>query len=307
MAVIGIAQERIGSREKRETKTERYYKRVYIVKSNDHRDDGTVIETAFGIPRIGQSYVTERSYDRGSYCYSRRSIQLTPTIWEVTCEWSNDEQKIQPPDGEAGIDIPNYDWSTTMIREVVTGQSTFDLYNGEQSQNPDEFILLDTTGIVNSAYEPYNPPAERDRAIPTLTVKRREPVFYHRYMLAYVNSVNKFRYWGWAARTIKLASIQASIVYDQKDKTLISYWDVTYQFQFNIYTWDLFLLDIGTYYFEGGVGTTPLVKKPGLIKGVPSVVLLTSDGDRSTTISRYNRYRVTQELDFNPLMIPMVG
>jgi hypothetical protein len=307
MAVIGIAQEKITSREKRETMDERSYRRLYIVKTNNHEDDGIVVDEAFGIPRIGQHYVTETSHDPKALCHSRRCTPLTPLVWQVDCEYSTKESKLDPSTIEVDFDLVNYEWSTITVKEVVTGQSTFELYGGIQSQNPDQYILKDSTGILNSAYEPFNPPAEIDRHIPVLTVKRREKRFDHRIMLAYVNSVNKFAYWRWAPRCIKLASIKATIVYEQDSTTLIKYWDVTYTFHFNIYTWDLFLLDIGSYYFEGGIGTTPLTKKPGMVKGVPGLVLLTSDGDKSTSVSHYKRFRVLHELDYGPLMIAMVS
>jgi len=171
---------------------------------------------------------------------------------------------------------PSWSWAGYQVRRVITGQSTWGGDN--ENQDPSTDILLDSTGILNSAYEPYVPPAEFDWFIPTLTFKRNEPVFNHRYMLYYTNAVNKYRWYGWHKRTVKVASIKGAHKFWSDGGLKKSYWEVTYVFHFNRETWDTFLLDHGSYYWDGGRSTG--IRTPYLVKGVPALCLLTSDGDR---------------------------
>lgn len=305
MSVIGQAKERVGLRKKRITKDEDWYSRTFLVKCTSTKDDSNVVERAFGLPKYGFAYVTSTSVHDSALCYSISSEQITHKDWQVTCEYSTDPSKFGLGDEKdkpsPEFEAPTYEWGGYQIREVVTGQSTFIEY-----QDPSQVIMKDSTGILNSAYEPYNPPAEMDRFIPTLTFERNEPYFNHRNMLFYVNSVNNRVWNGWKPRTVKLAMVSGKLVLKLKDRKVVKYWKVRYELHFNKYTWDLFLLDIGSYYFEGGRDATLLSKKPFMVKGVPTLGLLTSDGDKSTSISRYNRYRVLDELNFNRLMIPLI-
>jgi hypothetical protein len=200
---------------------------------------------------------------------------------------------------------------------VVTGRAEWDTwYKNQQDPSNEEVTIVSKAGILNSAFEPYNPPAEIDRLIPTLTIERNEPIFNHRYMLLYVNSVNKHRWFGWHSRCVKCASITGSLQVKIINNAPYTYWKVQYVFHFNKYTWDLFLLDIGSYYFYGGSTMTPLVKKNFYNNGVPSIGLLQPNGDASSNsgllssinapIAYYNRYIVHSQLDFYMLMIPLI-
>lgn len=317
MAVLGTAKEKVMVREKREDKDERYYRRIFIVRVTSHLDDALIVEKAFGLPKRGYVYTTEKSVDKKALCYSMQSKQIAPYYWEVECEYSTDLTKLVAVTSsgkgkdDKGSDDPIYEppvlvWGTQTIREVVTGQS---ILEQKYSQDPSDptVVLWDSTGILNSAYEPYNPPAELDRAIPVLTLERNEASFNHRDMLLYVNSVNSRSWYKWKKRTVKCAGITGSLQQRMVKGRTFSYWRVQYIFHFNKYTWDLFLLDIGTYYLEGGRTAIPLVRKPFMSKGVPTIGLLTSDGDKSTRISRYNRYSVLDKRDFRKLHIPVIG
>lgn len=317
MTVLGVAKEKVMCREKREDKDERHYRRVFIVRVTSHLDDAIIVEKAFGLPKRGYIYTTERSTDKAALCYSIQSKQIAPYYWETECEYSTDESKFIAVTssgggkGGSGKDDPVYDppvlvWGTYTIREVVTGQSILEQKYTEDPSDP-TVQLWDSTGILNSAYEPYVPPAEIDRAIPTLTLERNEATFNHRDMLLYVNSVNSRSWYKWKKRTVKCVGVTGSLQEKTVKGRTYTYWRVQYVFHFNKYTWDLFLLDEGSYYLEGGTTAVPLIRKPFVNKGVPYIGLLTANGDRSTTISRYNRYSVLDKRDFRKLHIPVIG
>lgn len=316
MAVLGTAKEKVLSREKREDKDERYYRRVFIVRVTDHKDDALIVEKAFGLPKRGYVYTTEKTVDKRAFCYSIQSKQVAPYYWEIECEYSTDSSKFvsttsSKGKGDKGSDDPVYDppvlvWSTQNIREVVTGQSILEQKYAQDPSDP-TVVLWDSTGILNSAFEPYVPPAEIDRAIPVLTLERNEATFNHRDMLLYVNSVNSLSWYKWKKRCVKCAGITGSLQQRAIKGRTYTYWRVQYVFHFNKYTWDLFLLDTGSYYLEGGSTAVPLIRKPFVNKGVPYIGLLTSNGDKSTRISRYNRYSVLDKRDFRKLHIPVIG
>ena len=312
MAVLGTAKERVGMRETRLDAKERWYKRTFLVRVSDHKDDGLLVTEAFGLPKYGFMYVTEKNYDKQALCFSLYAKQTSLYIWEVEAEYSTDSSRFgsassKGKDGKTDdplFEPPVYTWGGLMIREAVTGQSIFE--EKYQEEDPSVVTLIDSTGILNSAYEPYVPPAEIDVHIPTLTVERNESTFNHKYMLRYVNAVNSVKWFGWHKRTVKCAGISGSLQLKLVNGKVQKYWRVQYVFHFNKKTWDLFLLDQGSYYLEGGKTAVPLVRKPFMVKGTPQLVLLTSDGDRSTQIARYNRYQVLDKMNFAKLMIPFI-
>lgn len=313
MAVTGPAKERAVMREFREDKTERYYKRTYLVVVDNLKDDAIVVERAFGIPYANQSYITETTIDEKAKCYSKACNQVSLLHWEVVVEYSTKNDRGSGKNADPTLEPPVYNWGSTNVREIIPGQSIFKNYSPGQDPSDPTVKLFDSTGIVNSAFEPYMPPAEMDRAIPTLTFERNEPVFNHKYMLWYVNSVNYSMWYQWWPRTVKCASISGSRQVKIVNGKPRAYWKVQYVFHFNIFTWDLFLLDYGTYYLVGGSSLTPLVKKNFLIKGVPGLGLLAANGDASSSlapgsppVARYNRFKVLREADFGMLMIPLL-
>lgn len=310
MSVVGIAKERAGLREKRTDKSEVYYKRTFLVKTNDPKDDTNVAEKAFGLPQRGFNYVTEKTVDLTALCYSISTKQTSIYTWEVECEYSSDPTKLSDEDKDDGggkdpkYEQPTYVWGGTNIREVVTGQSQFVDY---QIESTEEVKLFKAEGILNSAYEPFMPPAEIDRWIPTLTIERYQEHFDHRIMLLYVNSVNNRSWYHWPERTVKCAAIEGTLQVVPFKGKLRKYWKVRYTLHFNKYTWDLYLLDHGTYYFDGGRNAVPLRKKPFITKGVATGLgLLTSDGDNASNVSRYIGFRILDEMNFHRLQIPFI-
>jgi hypothetical protein len=304
MAVVGIAKEKANLREARRDNEEYYYKRVFLVAVNNIKDDAIIVSRAFGLPYLGIPYATEYTVNVLALCNSIQYNQIALLYWEVVCEYtskassdSNKDPTFEPSD---------YSWGGTNIRETVTGQSTWS--ERYPDQDPTNVVLLNSTGILNSAYEPFCPPAEIDRMIPTLTFTRNEPSFNHRIMLYYVNSVNSNNWFGWWPRTVKIASISGDMQLKLLTSTTMQkYWRVTYVFHFNRRTWDLFLLDIGSYYFKGGFAAVPKNKQPFMIKNAPALGLLKADGDRSTDfVQNFKRFRILDECNFNPLMIPMI-
>lgn len=306
MAVVGSAKEKIATREKRISDAEHWYKRTYLVEVDDHKDDANVVETAFGLPKYGQNYITEKMIDVSVHVYSMNAKQINHRLWSVDIEYTNSSSKFNEPK-DPTLYRPQWSWGGFQERKTVEGQSKWEEEYESQDPSDEGVLLWDSTGILNSAKEPFVPPAEIDNFIPTLTFKRNEPIFNHNYMLLYVNSVNKRRWYKWHPRTVKCASISGVYKEKQIRKKIYSYWEVTYVFHFKKETWDLFLLDQGTYYFDGGFSTVAYARKvPFGAKGTPALGLLTSDGDKSTTIAHYRRYRVLSELNFNRLMIPII-
>ena len=309
MAVVGEAQELVMRREKHVSKDESSYKRVYLVTCNKIEDDANVAGKAFGLPKMGFQYITETSVDKAAKVVDKAFKQLTLYDWEVEVSYS-DKIDASSGDGQGGnkkgdnpiYEPPNIVWSGTNIREVVQGISKW----RDVSNDTDELMCYDTSGILNSAKEPFIPPAEVDRWIPQCSFERNEESFNHRNMLLYVNSVNNKSWYGWKARMVKCCSINGKWQSKIVNGVRYDYWRVEYVFQFNKYTWDLFLLDVGTYYFDGGYSTAIAKKKlPFQIQGVPGVGLLTSSGDKSTQIVHFVRYRVLDKLNFHKLHIPL--
>ncbi len=311
MAVVGTAKERALLRTKdTDSKGVVTYSRTYLVKVNKPTDDANVAESAFGLPRYGFQYVTESSIDVSARVNGYKSRQVTPFYWEVEVNYSSSPNEGGGKDGGKNPleEPPTIKWGATKMKYAVPGEVEWDV--SYIHSEPEILDLVKATGVLNSAYEPFVPPAEIDRCIPTFTYTRNEPVFNHRYMLYYVDAVNKYRWWGWPKRTVKIDSIEGTLKTKVVDKVQIAYWQVQYVFQFNPLTWDLFLLNQGTYYYAGGTTSTNFPSHPSAFikKGISVLGLLTSNGDKSSTIAHYKRFEnIYRQINFGLLNIPLLG
>lgn len=107
-------------------------------------------------------------------------------------------------------------------------------------------------GILNSAGEPFNPPPMKAKFHPKLTISRNEDIATDIMQVArdFIGKTNSAIFWGAAPGQVMIRNISATPFFRQDNEGGgTPYIKVTYDFIFAD-TWDLVLLDIGTFYFD---------------------------------------------------------
>ena len=109
----------------------------------------------------------------------------------------------------------------------------------------------DGTAVLNSARDPFDPPAEDDEYELEVTITRNEASFTPATAREYLNSVNSssttIAGYSADAREAKLVEFGGA----SAERHGTSYYVVTYKIQFKEDLWDLSLLDQGLYYLDG--------------------------------------------------------
>lgn len=247
---------------------------TYKIRTDDEDDREDVVITAPGCPYIGMP----STILPGARCIERQINEVAPRIWDVEATFS--QNFISDPDEEDPWDrTPEWSWSFETVDEPL-------LYDAQDASK----------AIQNSAGEGL-PPLTRPIAVPVLTISRYELNFNPEDILNYVNFVNSSVFWGAAAGKVLCAGINAS----QETYKEYDMWKVTYTFKFKMDThgWTARILDQGSYYWTGTVGSSE--KKPFSDDSLnPIVGNLNGSGGKNTTTTpsfvSYNRY---DEVDFN--------
>lgn len=252
---------------------------IYVVQMDSVAQREDDVASVVGVPAIGAA----SSILTGAYCVSRNITEIAPLVWEVECEFSDSI------DGEAPNGDPPWNrtqkesWSFETIEEPL-------LVDAQDNSEP----------IANSAGEAL-PPVGVPVAIPVLTIRRTQQTFNPQTILDFVNHVNDATFRGAAAGQALMAGIQA----DPAEIQGTSVWEVVYSIKFKMdqYGWKLRLLDQGTYYWSGAVGTSQ--RLPFGDDAFQQIIgNLDGSGGKNTTATpefvEYNRY---DEADFSTLSL----
>ncbi len=220
----------------------------------------------------------------GAFCIDRFFTEVGPAVWEVECIFDNTARKADEAEeaNEPWELEPTWRWTS------------------ESMELPMNFDVEDPTiAITNSAGERIIG-ATTVATIPVLTIRRFEVGFTHSTIKAYTNHINSASFWGTAEERVLCAGITA----EPEKRDGVKYWSVEYIFKFFDYQygWGLRLLDEGTYYWIGAVGTGKRV--PFGDDAFQQIVgNLDGNGGKNNTntpvfVGPYNRYK---KADFNSL------
>jgi hypothetical protein len=285
----------------------REYSVVYYVETDDRDDGPLTARTAFGIPNIGDMYITGNDADVSAVVVSKRATQReSPYEWEVEVVYSTDTKK-EPQQSDSPLDEPP--------RVSVSAQTRRILVPGYFNTPSDRLTRTYELGIVNTAGEYYDPQPEMDITEPVLVIERNYGSIDLPWLLSISNCVNQSEFYGVPARMLRMAAPRITSAYDG---TIGTYWNVVYEMAYKWDTWDIQLLSQGTYslYAIGGGEYEP---KQFLDKqGHPRIGLLdengyglnASDGEEWRGVyyaggdePYYQTFRVYGEIDFNSLGI----
>lgn len=315
MAIVGIAkpigQGRIA--EEGENGFKRFT-RTYIVQTNSATDGPNTVLSAPGLPVLADPYDGHPT----AICISRnpQPIANTRLAWHVEVEWSThsvdrDENPLNTK--------PEIEFGFEAIEEPIPGS----LKAGIDPLGADPNVASDadgkpitgpsawwSEGVVNSAGDPYDPPATRPNYYPVIRYARNQASFTARDAILYGNTTNLTTWNGLYPRQVWLKPIEATnaVQYaagiDQPD---ILYWRVRYTFVLKAETWILQLLNIGPNYLSLPKTNPNTIRFRFLRDGQPVHDLLQNDGTKyakgATKTPTYTRVRVLREVDFTPLNI----
>ena len=232
MAVVSVQERTRGERAWKDLNG-RHYVRTYLVIVDDAADGpATVMDADDGstaIPELGDAH-PNNAYARA------RSVTPEQVKAEDRLKWlcrvSYDTTTRKPPKENPLREDPEISW----------GQITRTLA-----------IVKDKDGvaILNSAYNPYDPPFEDEVHDLAVTIVRNVKTFTPSTADSYVDSVNSdsTTIAGLAVSARQAKLVQWTAVSGERNG--IDFWRETYVIEFRAATWDLELLDHGLYYISG--------------------------------------------------------
>jgi hypothetical protein len=235
--------ERAEGRQRVATKDEITYQRIFVVETDSDHTGAREVSFCPGLPFLGYQYQTSTEYDPLARCISRNAAPVgnSRRLWEVTVNYSskhddpeeenNEEESLELEPPEVSFDF------ATRMRVVQQASQIL--------SSTDEGVVLDNEygAPTTSAGEPFDPPPEIEEHFPVLTITRNELFLNVNQIRDYVNCVNSDNFQGGGPRTVKLNGISTRKQY----KKNLRYWRTTYTLEFRPDTWDLQLLDIGSY------------------------------------------------------------
>lgn len=227
---------------------QRTYTRVFLVETTDPVVGPLAVRSAAGVPQVGAQYSNGLvdtdpawEWDQAAFCQSVSAQETGDTgrDWEVTCEYG-------PYDtAEFGADPttwkPVVSWSWNRVDRLLTHD-------------------VDGVAILNTAFQPYDPPPAGDEFRPVLSVRRKE--LYEDVSLSlaedYLGKANDAAWNGFAAGVVKCTAITPST--PQWDPTARAWLaDVEYSFEINRDTWKTRLVSVGLMQLDS---STPPVAVP---------------------------------------------
>lgn len=277
----------------------REYTVIYKVVTDDKRDGAKQVLAAFGVPSVGDIYVAGNDTDFATVVIGRTATPVDGSAWEweVEVKYSNDLEdapigfKDNPFSQPAEI---SYGFQNRRI--LVPGR-----FNDPIGPPGDKAW---EQGIFAPNGELFDPQPEIEISEPILTIKRNVQSINGAEMMALANCVNLDTFENAEPRQLKLNAPQAGRKWH---KQYGFYWEISYSIAYRWDTWDLQILNQGTYYFPGGKpanvwsSTATAVPKTDA-SGNPRVINLSTNGDVTTgEIPTFTRLRIYREISFSSL------
>ena len=285
MAVI-----RVGERKGRRSTTEaddgtQSHQRVFYAETDSDTDYGPVVLDASGIPRKGEQHPE----DDQAVVTGRDPHEIEKGHWDIEIDYTP-RDPAEPPDSEDGTN-KIFRLEPTIS---VSFQAMFVPIDAESEVQGSAWYILGagggvslfrTSGLTNAAGEAWDPPVMRRQSMPVITITQNFPSFNNEAVLKFVDSVNlsEVTVAGFVLpdRTGMMMGISTpGVQYETIQGQRIPYFPVTFTIHVNMETWDIQLLQHGTFYIDASDGD----KRKAFLtdEGQPRIGLLTEDGDDNT-------------------------
>lgn len=232
MAVISVnprsgARSRVAVGGSPPTKTLEFV-RDYVVITDNPLDQAIVIETAPGIPKLGDPiFHPTPDFERRVVDVAPRQDSAQPTVWMVTVTWrSSSDSSGGGPDPEPLNPLlrpAEIQFLDTVSREPID-------------------VDADGNPITNSAGVTFEDPVEKDVSDPIIRIVRNEPSFNQFQAAEYRQSINSDGFFGWDPGQVKCVTLTAV---QQREPEFPPYFRVTYEFHVRFDGWQTNKLDVG--------------------------------------------------------------
>jgi hypothetical protein len=218
----------------------RDYSITWKVRTDTALDGPAIVTEAAGLPAVGSSWSFENDVDLYAYCWPDLDISQMSTTSEPDSFWKVKQKFSTRPLGE----------STAFDNPLTQPPQTSGSFTKFTKQ-----IAKDRNGakIASSSHELYN--CEIDESRPqvqiTLTLASLPLTSY----AAMVDTLNSSILWGLPTRTIKLSNVSWA---RRSHQSLGFYYEVSYTFDINFFTFDFKTWDHGSKVLKpGGTSTNP--------------------------------------------------
>jgi len=265
-----------------------YLKRDHIrkfVATTDNDEGSYAVADASGLPSLGNAHPE----DPVSLCVDveARPVNGEPSIWLVTCKYTNDLPNDTIDDDDPMSVRPKASWGFEDHSRFV---------DKDRDDDP----------ILNTAGDRYDDPIELVDSFPVLTIVRNRLTFSATQAYNYNNSVNSDTFRGAAPGTLRVRMTAS-----EEWKGDAAYWAVTYVFRYNPNGWQPKVLEAGLYQKVSGSRIPCYVKGENPYDSEPVSVPVPLDANGAqidpTTLTDnppptvYTTWNVLPELPYNSL------
>lgn len=217
----------------------------FLVKADNANQDAITIRSTTGLPRYFDSHPDNALFRvRGIDCTRRGNSPY----WEVAVSYStpqkNDNTTTQEND-DATLDIAEISVDFEDKEEPIT-------------QVYDSGVLTGINCFRSSAGEIYSPHPTQPISTPVITISQNYPNSYTILdsLWSYVNTINAGIFLGAPAHTLRIVNIKPTHETRTTSAGTYRYLKVRFLMKYNSNSWDVKLLDQGSYYNEyitGGI------------------------------------------------------
>ncbi len=280
----------VGERKGRRSTTEaddgtRSHSRVYYVRTDSDTDHGNTVLASSLLPQKGEAHPT----DLLALVNGRTPNEIEKGHWEVDIQYGprdpqdTDDTERDPTSRESFIRV-SFQSMLVPVTADADPAVEFDYMLGAGG-----VIKLrggdGSNAVVNAAGEPFDPPVMRRQSFPVLEITEFETVFDAKKAQKFIDSVNvdQITIAGFEIppRSAFMMGISTpGIRWETIDDIEFFYFPIVYTIHLNMETFDLLLLEHGTYFIDASDGNK--LKAFLTDEGQPRLGLLTEDGDDNT-------------------------
>lgn len=293
--MITILGRTIGDRSAEDSDKEESASDVWLIQAAHRNISRFAIQAHPDLPQVGDIYFVGNDVIQ-SLRVKRRRLRPrddSDVLWEMEVEYSS-EQKEKEEEEENPLDKPpEIDIDFETYQTVAEGALLNSNVEDDDAAAVDSQFAW-TQALTNSANEPFDPQPEVDQVRPVLNVTYNEAFLNIRALMFYANRVNSVAWLGCPPRTWKMGGPRIHRVEEAEHR----YWTISLSFTFNKQTWDLQLLNQGTYYLDAGGDKQPFLAGDDRIIGLLDAAGAELAANANPT---FERYRVYREGDFNEI------
>ena len=248
-------------------KANRTYTRCFlVVTDNELHGQATVIAAfiaEYGI-NIGAPYVTPAENDMGALCKRIDPQQRSESRWEweVTVEYTSAYDTDDPPTETSPLDRP------AKVR-----------YGSSRIREPYE-VDTENYYVCNSAWDQFDPPAERDASASTITITKNKATFDAITEWGYRNKLNDADFSiedsTFATGTLKIGDVSA----EPRTENEVDFFEITYVVEYRPQGWSDSFIDKGRRGMDPLTGEYFAFTLAGNNRPVETDVLMNGNGDR---------------------------